>query len=255
MIINAIGINYTHSAQFHINRPYGSGDYLFIHFKTPALLTLKGKEVLADKNSVIIFNKDTPQIYTAYQGSYANDFIHFDTEGDLDLHTLPFDTVLNLPATKQISKLMKDIYLEYISNNPCRQESMDLILNLLFIKVSELTSYQPQDCFYSYYDALLNIRSMIYRHPEEKWTIARLSEQINLSPSHFQRLYKQTFGISCIADVITCKMQYAKTSLTVSSDTVREIAMRCGYDNEEHFMRQFKKEVGMTPTQYRNWMK
>ncbi|MDE6788835.1 MAG: AraC family transcriptional regulator, partial [Ruminococcus sp.] len=25
----------------------------------------------------------------------------------------------------------------------------------------------------------------------------------------------------------------------------------CGYDNEEHFMRQFKKIVGVTPTGYR----
>lgn len=255
MRVNAIGINYTHSSQFHINRPYGSGDYLFIYFKTPALLTIRGKEVEADKNSVIIFSKDTPQIYAASQCSYANDFIHFDTDGDLDIHSLPLDTVLYLPSTKQIGKIIKDIYLEYISTNVCRAESMDLLLRLLFIKVSELTAYQPQDNVFGYYDALLNLRSLIYRHPSERWTVARLSSQINLSSSHFQRLYKQTFGITCIADVIACKIQYAKTSLTATSDSVREIATRCGYENEEHFMRQFKQEVGMTPTQYRNWMR
>jgi AraC family transcriptional regulator of arabinose operon len=92
---------------------------------------------------------------------------------------------------------------------------------------------------------------MIYRHPEEKWTIERLSNQVNLSPSHFQRLYKKTFQTSCIADVITCKLQFAKTSLTATSDTIRDIAIQCGYENEEHFMRQFKQAVGMTPTEYR----
>ena len=255
MRVNAVGINYTHSSQFHINRPYGSGDYLFLNLKTPALFTLKGKEVVADKNSVIIFDKDTPQIYAATQSSYANDFIHFDSDGDLDTHSLPFDTVLHLPSTKQISKIIKDIYLEYISHNTCRNETIDLHLRIMFIKISELAAYQPEDNMFGYYDALLNLRSMIYRHPEEKWTIARLADQLNLSASHFQRLYKQTFGITCIADVIACKLQYAKTSLTVTSDSVREIAARCGYENEEHFMRQFKQEVGMTPTQYRNWMK
>ncbi|MBP1756281.1 MAG: DNA-binding protein, AraC-type [Firmicutes bacterium] len=252
MKVNAIGINYNHKSQFFINRPNGSGDYLFICFRTGAILNLNGKEVTADKNSAIIYNKGTPQIYRAAQASYVNDFIHFDAEGDRDIRNLPLDTVMSLPSTKQISKIMKDIYLEYISNNANRFDSMDLLMKLLFVKTNELVAYKPQDTkLYGYFDDLLNLRSMIYRHPEEKWTIERLSEQVNLSASHFQRLYKKTFGTSPIADVISCKLQFAKTSLSATDDTVHDIAAQYGYDNEEHFMRQFKKETGITPTEYR----
>jgi AraC family transcriptional regulator of arabinose operon len=252
MKINAIGINYTHSNQFSINRPIGSGDYLFLYFRTSALLWLEGNKITVEKNSVVIFNKGTPQIYTANGMSYANDYIHFDAEKELDIRNLPLDTVMTFPATKQVSKIMKEIYLEYISNNSNRNESIDLLMRLLFVKINELIAYEPQDTkLYGYHDALLNLRSMIYRHPEEKWTIERLSHQVNLSPSHFQRLYKMTFQTSCIADVITCKLQFAKTSLTATSDTIRDIAIQCGYENEEHFMRQFKQAVGMTPTEYR----
>ncbi|MDF2906200.1 MAG: DNA-binding protein AraC-type [Herbinix sp.] len=252
MQINAIGINYTHSDQFSIHRPYGSGDYLFIYFRTSALLWLNGAEISIEKNSAILFNKETPQNYTAKQGSYANDYIHFDADKEHDIRNLPLDTVMKLPSTKQVGKIMKDIYLEYISNNVNRNDSIDLLMRLLFVKVNELVAYRPQDTkIYGYYDALLNLRSLIYRHPEEKWTINRLSHQINLSPSHFQRLYKQTFGTTCIADVIACKLQFAKTSLMATSDTIRDIAVQCGYENEEHFMRQFKQEFGMTPSEYR----
>jgi AraC family transcriptional regulator of arabinose operon len=133
---------------------------------------------------------------------------------------------------------------------------MDLLLKLLFVKINELVAYQPHDSIlYGYYDTLLHLRSLIYRHPEEKWTVARLAQQVNLSPSYFQRLYKQTFGTTCIADVIACKIQYAKTSLAATGGTVREIATLCGYENEEHFMRQFKREVGLTPTEYRKQMR
>lgn len=256
MQINAIGINYTHSNQFSIHRPYGSGDYLFIYFKTSALLWLDGAEIVVEKNSVILFNKGTPQNYTANQGSYANDYIHFDADKEHDIRNLPVDTVMKLPATKQVSKIIKDIYLEYISKNANRHDSMDLLMKILFVKINELVAYKPQDTkLYGYYDALLNLRSLIYRHPEEKWTINRLCHQVNLSPSHFQRLYKQTFGTTCIADVISCKLQFAKTSLMATSDTIRDIAVQCGYDNEEHFMRQFKQEFGMTPTEYRLTMR
>lgn len=252
MTVHAIGLNYTHSSQFSINRPNGSGDYLFLYFKTPAILWLNGAEYIASKNSAIIFNRGTPQIYRANGTGYANDFIHFDAKAEPDFHTLPLDTLIQLPSTKQLGKILKELYLEYISTNAKRAESMDLLLRLLFVKIIELSAYQPQNTkIYGYYDELLNLRSLIYRHPEEKWTVERLSRQVNLSPSHFQRLYRQTFGTTCIADVISCKLQYAKTSLIATSDTIRDIAVRCGYENEEHFMRQFKQYMGMTPTQYR----
>ncbi len=256
MKINRIGLNYTHSHNFAVNRPAGSGDYLFLLVKTPASFRLQGKEITAEKNSVIIYNKKTPQIYGADHCSYTNDFIHFDAELEPQLRNLPLDTLFVLPSIKQTGKILKDIYLEFISNNEKREESMELLLKLLFIKLSELVAYKPQNSvLYGYYDALLNLRSLIYRHPEERWTVARLAHQVSLSPSHFQRLYKNTFGVTCISDVIACKMEYAKASLAATGGTVREIASLCGYDNEEHFMRQFKQEVGITPTQYRRQMR
>lgn len=256
MKINKIGLNYNHSQNFAINRPEGSGDYLFLLIRTSAVLMLQGKEVTVEKNSVIIFNKKTPQIYRANQSNFTNDFIHFEAENELEIRSIPLDTLFVLPSVKQLGKILKEIYLEFISNNVNREESMDLLLKLLFVKINELVAYKPQNnVLYGYYDSLLNLRSLIYRHPEERWTITRLAHQVNLSPSHFQRLYKNTFGVTCIADVIACKMEYAKTSLAATGGTVREIAALCGYENEEHFMRQFKQEVGVTPTEYRRLMR
>jgi AraC family transcriptional regulator, arabinose operon regulatory protein len=256
MKINKIGINYTHNHSFMINRPNGSGDYLLLLLKTSSVFQLHDKEVLAEKNSIILYKKETPQHYCANQSTFANDFIHFEAEGERELWNIPLDTLIALPSTKQVSKIIKDIYLEYISNNANREESMDLLLKLLFVKINELAAHNAEDTvLLGYYDALVNLRSLIYRHPEEKWTIERMAHQLNLSTSYFQRLYKQTFGVTCIADVIACKIDYAKVSLASTGSTVREISVLCGYENEEHFMRQFKQEVGVTPTQYRRRMK
>ncbi len=256
MKINRIGLNYSHNKNFTMHRPKGSGDYLFIYTKTPARFNLQGKDIIAEKNSVIIFKTNSPQVYSAHECPYTNDFIHFDADRELELHTLPLDTLILLPSTKQVGIILKEIYLEYMSNNPCRGESIDLLMKLLFVKIKEFAENKPMDeVLYSYYDILLNLRSMIYSNPKEKWTVELLSKQVNLSPSHFQRLYKQTFGVTCIADVINCKIEYAKASLCSSGSTIKEIASLCGYNNEEHFMRQFKKSIGITPSQYRKMIK
>ena len=252
MKINRIGVNYTHNNSFMLQRPGGSEDYLLLLVKTPAIFQLQGKEITTPKNTVILFNKNTPQFYTACQGSYANDFIHFDTEGERELRNIPFDTLFTIPNAKQVNRIWKEIYMEFISNNPNKEDSMSLLLRLLLVKLDELIAYRPQDTtLLAYFDVLIHLRSMIYHQPAQKWSVANLSQQANLSPSYFQRLYKQTFGVTCFQDVITSRIEYAKASLTETSESVRDISLLCGFENEEHFMRLFKREVGMTPTQYR----
>jgi AraC family transcriptional regulator of arabinose operon len=124
-------------------------------------------------------------------------------------------------------------------------------MKYLMVKISDMAAYRPQNNIYGYYDLLLELRSRIYQHPGEKWSVSVLCRQANLSPSHFQRLYKEAFGITCIADVIACKTEYAKASLAGTGETIREISALCGRNLEEYFMRQFKKLVGVTPSQYR----
>ena len=46
-------------------------------------------------------------------------------------------------------------------------------------------------------------------------------------------------------------MEKAKQLLTYTDLRIREIADQCGYQNESHFMRQFKKNNGVTPTVFR----
>ena len=52
--------------------------------------------------------------------------------------------------------------------------------------------------------------------------------------------------------VTNAKMKKARTLLRNSITTVENIAIEAGYQNVEHFNRQFKKLYGMTPLEYRN---
>lgn len=74
---------------------------------------------------------------------------------------------------------------------------------------------------------------------------------MNVCNTYLQKIYRETFGISCVADVIASKIIYAKDILSKTNMSVLEVAYECGYKNDVHFMRQFKKCVGVTPSEYR----
>ncbi len=102
-----------------------------------------------------------------------------------------------------------------------------------------------------YYADFTHLRRDIYSRPEEEWSVNSCCEKLCMSMSHFQRLYKSIFNTSCVRDIQNSKLRYAKNLLLHTGETLQNIADQCGYDYS-HFMRLFKREVGMTPTEYRN---
>ena len=78
-----------------------------------------------------------------------------------------------------------------------------------------------------------------------------MSESLYISISHFQHLYKEFFDVSCQTDIINARIRLAEFYLSTTDLSVKEIADLCGYENELHFMRQFKKITKNTPTECR----
>lgn len=50
MELTFIGYNHTHDVDFNINRPLGSGDYLALIVKSPAVFTINGRDLHTPPN-------------------------------------------------------------------------------------------------------------------------------------------------------------------------------------------------------------
>jgi len=72
-----------------------------------------------------------------------------------------------------------------------------------------------------------------------------------LSLSRFHHLYKDMHSTTFKQDIIQSRIKRAKYLLRNENNTIKEISDICGYNNEEHFLRQFKKTTGVTPSDYR----
>src|SRR5215208_3652525 len=72
-----------------------------------------------------------------------------------------------------------------------------------------------------------------------------------LSRAHFSRQFKQTFGVSPHAYLLTRRLERAAARLRVTDRSVTEVCMDVGLQSVGSFTTSFKRMFGMTPTAYR----
>lgn len=253
-IVN-VGFNQKHPDDFSIYRPYGSGDYLLLIVKSDAFFVLNGQKQAVGKNSVIIFRKDTPQIYGASGGEYVNDWIHFEPDEKEVMHIaglgIPFDTVLPVSDTTVISGFIRGMFSEKYSVNIHKEDSLNLYFRLIILKIAEGIILHSAPKENRYHSVLSALRNDIYQDPSKARSVDNICKNMNLSRSYVQHMYKELFGESLMSDITCSRIEYAKYLLSGTDMTIDSIAHNCGYNSDVHFMRIFKKVTSLTPSQFR----
>lgn len=254
--INNIGYNHCHDADFFIERPEGSGDYLLLLLKTDAIFTIDGRDIIVPKDSVFIYPKGRPQYYRCLpQHTFENDWLHFDfttkdKESDFIGKKIPFETPIPMNLNF-LSYCIKSISYEKNSNHPYREQSIRSYLFLMFIKIAE--QVEKADVYRSgeQYEMLATIRNKIYAEPYVPRGVNWAAHEVRMSRSTFQHAYKKMFGVSYVQDFICSKISYSKMLLTSTNLTIEEVAKQSGYRSYVHYARQFREQTGMSPSEYR----
>lgn len=259
MKISNVGYHYHHAPGFCINRPRGSGDYILLFIRTEAYMELDGKRIVVKPNSAVVFKKGTPQLYGSLGKEYINDWIHFSfDEGEermISSLNIPFDTPIPMRENTQIADFIKSMVFEYYSDNIHKEESVRRYFELILFKISENVSKIKTKREHPYYDLFCQLRNDIYLSPQNDWHIDGISERMHLNRSYLQHLYCSFFGTSITSDVRGRRIEHAKYLLSSTDMTVSAISLACGYHNDVHFMRIFKKSIGATPSEFRKQFK
>ncbi|OPJ57551.1 helix-turn-helix transcriptional regulator [Clostridium oryzae] len=148
--------------------------------------------------------------------------------------------------------MINNMCYETYASNRYKSEIIELYLKLFFIKLSNKIHNSNYDFSNTHYNKMSIIRTKIYNQPYKNWNINNLSHELTMSRSCFQHLYKDFFGVSPMTDVIISRIEHAKYLLSTTDISVKKIAEMCGYNNGIHFMRQFKNQTMLTPTEYRS---
>lgn len=88
--------------------------------------------------------------------------------------------------------------------------------------------------------------------PSRTFSLGEMAESVNLSPPYFCYLFKSITGIPPAKYLKSLRLQQAATLLTTTFLSVKEIVRRVGCSDDSHFVRDFKRRYGVTPSEYRN---
>jgi transcriptional regulator GlxA family with amidase domain len=85
----------------------------------------------------------------------------------------------------------------------------------------------------------------------ESRTVVELAASLNLSPSRLRHLIKNHTGVSPSRHLRRLRVEMTRHLLESTSLSVKEIVGRVGYRDSSHFFKDFKRECGISPRQYR----
>ena len=171
---------------------------------------------------------------TLYIGDYK-DYILFKSDED--------ERVLNL---------MRSIYMESLTHLKYHKRIMNGLLSLVFLQLMRAyeetieTSAVKQEnhrkitAVLSYINA--NFRTV---------TLKQLAQEFYFSEQYMSKYIKENTGMTMQELVRAIRIRHAKQLLKTSDLNIGQISESCGYASPEHFVRTFKKEVGLPPRAYR----
>ena len=236
-----------------INRPSGSGDYLFLYLITPMRIQFDTETIVTKENAFLLYTPGEAQIYQAVR-RFKNSFVHFtcDNGNFLKDYDLPANRVVYLPDPGAMNAVLRSIYVESVLKQDFYAEHMDLLIRQLFILFyRQLHTWPggsgiPADLYEQFRKARIEILTNL----TGEWNSESMAALTNLGVSQFYNYYQLFFNRSPKAELLEARLERARYLLRVEAMPVGQAAAQSGFTNLSHFTRYFKKECGMTPSAY-----
>lgn len=89
----------------------------------------------------------------------------------------------------------------------------------------------------------------------EDLSVSSIAENLYITPNYLSRLFKKETGEGCNDYIIRKRIEKAKSLLETTNIKTGAIAIMVGYRDINYFSLAFKKNTGMSPTEYRKYFR
>ena len=149
--------------------------------------------------------------------------------------------------------LCRSILRERTGREPCRQQMLECLLNLLLIHLFRQLGVLADEP--SVQTGPVRYTELIDPYFEENLgvgaSVEALADILHLSRSQVNRVLKKHYGMTFREKLIRARMDRAAWLLRQTDRRVDDIATQVGYTASPSFYQVFRERMGMTPEQYR----
>ncbi|AIQ24901.1 response regulator [Paenibacillus sp. FSL H7-0737] len=168
---------------------------------------------------------------------------------DLDNLILKWNTQV-LTSTEQ-NRVGATTLLESFESDISQAESMEGLSLSIEQAMQEAINLLYQVKSNIYRKEVLRITEILQENVENKITLDRLAQEVNMNVNYLCRVFKQDTGRSIVQYMNELKINKAIELLKLPGTRIKEVASQVGIDDPFYFNRVFKKIVGLSPSDFR----
>jgi len=127
-----------------------------------------------------------------------------------------------------------------------RQELRDQFSESGLIRTSNITDDSIEKAFL---EKAINVVENNFSN--EQFNVQKFSDALNMTSSQLNRKLHALLEQSAIQFIIAVRLQHAAELLKHKNKTIAEISYEVGYNDQAYFTRVFKKQFGMSPSEFR----
>ncbi|MFR1515919.1 MAG: helix-turn-helix domain-containing protein [Evtepia gabavorous] len=94
--------------------------------------------------------------------------------------------------------------------------------------------------------------AFLQTHFREKLTLDQVAQAASVSRNTCLSCFRRVLGLSPMEYLTQRRLEYALHLLLTSDLPVAQVAEACGFGDASYFGKRFRKQMGLTPSQYRH---
>ena len=228
---------------------------LFYTLSGEGELNYAGKTYTLNANTVaLIWCGQEHEYHTTGQEPWNFRWIHFSGVCVHEYYQILGDSqpiIVDITNDRLISNQICLITDSDHSNSP----SQNLLISKVFIEIMTslwgLINVDNESLFNRNIHVVDEAINYMECHFTENITLDIISNQLFLSKYYFSRIFKQITGNSPYQYLINLRVSKAKELLALTNCPLAEIAELSGFSDVKNLIYLFKRQVGMTPGEYR----
>ncbi|HKK11892.1 MAG TPA: helix-turn-helix transcriptional regulator, partial [Flavobacteriaceae bacterium] len=129
-----------------------------------------------------------------------------------------------------------------------QQKRIDYLKDLLYLRQEHKSMPDINEMDLN----LIKNLQMLVLDSKSKFSIDELAKKLYISRAQLHRKLIALTGMSTTHYINYIRIEKAKHLLSTTNLRVKEVAYTVGFESTTYFSKLFKKELGVTPTSYRN---